>query len=170
MFEEMFFLISTLFFVGIICAGGSCAIWNATRKTGELNDIERATDRFNSALKTAIYRSLLYLLAIIPLILMVIGASTLVEINSNWYPWLVILVLWISLATFVFGICIPLIYLIYSICVLGAIAIDQYVKNNYPLKHYEAKIKSGVRITEQIHYDWMLKESNSLIIAESNLQ
>jgi 1-acyl-sn-glycerol-3-phosphate acyltransferase len=133
-------LISAILFdttVIVILALWSFAYWVSGRKRRWLKNYKMLEENFNHELKSAVWKMFAYLLFAAPVtILMLVGANTLVATHPSWYVPLLLLMVFAPITLMVYFVLYPLVRLCSRFAALGAVAIDEYVKQKYPLDYF----------------------------------
>jgi hypothetical protein len=134
-FSGLFLILGVL--VMIFCV--AYAVWKKDRKERYLTDYKTIVDNHDDAVKTAAWRLLVYLATLPLIILLYIGAVTMVSIKPTWNFSLTLALIVVNLIYMVWIVALPLWNLCVTTVYLWAAEINVYVKEEYPLEYYEPK-------------------------------
>jgi hypothetical protein len=126
-------------FAVVFLAGLSLLTWMANRKSRWLKEIDQLEKKFDASLKDAVWKMFAYLIFAAPVtILMLVGSSTMVTTHPSWYVPLLLLNVIVPIVIMGYFTLFPLMRLCFASAGLGAVTIDGYVKEHYPLNYYPA--------------------------------
>jgi hypothetical protein len=117
----------------------SYLVWMRERKSIWITDYEKIVKKHNAALTSAAWRVIIYLASCPLLIMLYIGAITLVSVKHTWNFSLSLTLVVVNLSYLIWVVALPLWNLLSTTVRLGAAEINISVKDGYPLEYYESK-------------------------------
>jgi hypothetical protein len=134
-FSGLFLILEVLFV--IFCA--TYIIWKKDRKSRYLTDYKTIVEEHDAAVRMAAWRLLIYLATLPVIVLLYIGAVSLVSVKPTWNFSLSLTIVAVNLIYMVWIVALPLWNLCVTTVHLWAAEINVYVRDTYPLEYYGPK-------------------------------
>jgi hypothetical protein len=132
MFKQFFGIL--VGFIALVVFSFLLWVWNYNQKW--MDDHVGTMEEYEEAFISALLKMLAYLAFSFPIsMLMVVGASTYVHHHPSWYVPLLLFTVLVPLAITFYLVVLPLCRLGFAIAKLGAISINDYMKEKYPLRY-----------------------------------